>query len=83
MIAFDQNIISLHSIIWVKYNGSIQFDRPSFFIKTYKLKNNISVDLYTNYQIRKNNFGEIISNYILTTPGRIIINRLVSNILTV
>jgi DNA-directed RNA polymerase subunit beta' len=82
MTAFDQNIINLHSIIWVKYNGSIQFDRPSFFIKTYKLENNISVDLYTNYQIRKNNFGEIISNYILTTPGRIIINRLVSNILT-
>ena len=81
MIAFDQNIISLHSVIWVKYNGSIQFDKTSFFIKKYMLENNISIDLYTNYQIRKNNLGEIISNYILTTPGRIIMNRLVSNII--
>ena len=80
MIAFDQNIINLHSIVWVKYNGSIQFDRTSFFIKTYTLNSNVSIDLYTNYQIRKNNFGEVTSNYILTTPGRIIINRLISNI---
>ena len=80
MVAFDQNIISLHSVIWVKYNGSIQFDK-TFFIKKYMLENNISIDLYTNYQIRKNNLGEIISNYILTTPGRIIMNRLVSNII--
>ena len=80
MIAFDQNIITLHSLIWVKYNGSIQFDRTSFFIKTYTLNSNVSIDLYTNYQIRKNNFGEVTSNYILTTPGRIIINRLISNI---
>jgi DNA-directed RNA polymerase subunit beta' len=83
MKALDQKIINLHSIIWVKYNGSIQFDKTSFFIKTYNLANNISIDLYTNYQIRRNNFDEITSNYILTTPGRIIINRLVSNILTI
>ena len=81
MVAFDQNLINLHSVIWVKYNGSIQFDKTSFFIKTYNIENNISVDLYTNYQIRKNNFGEIVSNYILTTPGRIIMNRLISTIL--
>ena len=83
MVAFDQNIISLHSVVWVKYSGSIQFDKTSFFIKNYIFENNISIDLYTNYQIRKNNFGEITGNYILTTPGRIIMNRLVSNILKV
>jgi DNA-directed RNA polymerase subunit beta' len=81
IVALDHNIINLHSIIWVKYSGPIQFDRTSFFIKNYNIENTISIDLYTNYQIRRNNFGEITSNYILTTPGRIILNRLVSNIL--
>ncbi len=81
IVALDHNIINLHSIVWVKYNGPIQFDRTSFFIKNYNIENTISIDLYTNYQIRRNNFGEITSNYILTTPGRIILNRLVSNIL--
>ena len=81
IVALDHNIINLHSIIWVKYSGPIQFDRTSFFIKSYNIENTISIDLYTNYQIRRNNFGEITSNYILTTPGRIILNRLVSNIL--
>ena len=81
IVALDHNIINLHSIIWVKYSGPIQFDRTSFFIKSYNIENTISIDLYTNYQIRRNNFGEITSNYILPTPGRIILNRLVSNIL--
>ena len=81
IVALDHNIINLHSIIWVKYSGPIQFDRTSFFIKNYNIENTISIDLYTNYQIRRNNFGEITSNYILTTPGRIILNRLVSSIL--
>ena len=81
IVALDHNIINLHSIIWVKYSGPIQFDRTSFFIKSYNIENTISIDLYTNYQIRRNNFGEITSNYILTTPGRIILNRLVSSIL--
>ena len=74
IVALDHNIINLHSIIWVKYSGPIQFDRTSFFIKSYNIENTISIDLYTNYQIRRNNFGEITSNYILTTPGRIILN---------
>jgi DNA-directed RNA polymerase subunit beta' len=77
--AFEQNIIGLQSIIWVKYEGLIQFNKKSQFIKNYRFGTTI-VEIYNNYQIRKNNLGEILSNYILTTPGRIIMNRLISHI---
>jgi DNA-directed RNA polymerase subunit beta' len=41
IVALDHNIINLHSIIWVKYSGPIQFDRTSFFIKSYNIENTI------------------------------------------
>ena len=77
--AFEHSIIGLQSIIWVKYFGSIQFNKKSKFIKSYKFKTTV-IEIYNNYQVRRNNLGEILSNYILTTPGRIIMNRLISNI---
>ena len=32
-------------------------DKTSFLIKNYQIENSISIDLYTNYQIRKNNLN--------------------------
>jgi DNA-directed RNA polymerase subunit beta' len=77
--AFEHNIIGLQSLIWVKYFGSIQFNKKSKFIKSYQFKTT-TIEIYNNYQIRRNDLGEILSNYILTTPGRIIMNRLIFNI---
>ena len=59
----------------------ICLDKKSLFIKNYMLSGNIMIELYTNYQIRKNKLGEVIGNYVLTTPGRIIMNRLILNVL--
>jgi DNA-directed RNA polymerase subunit beta' len=76
--AYEQNLIKLHSLLWVKYEGAIQFNKKSIFIKNSQLENNIKIEIYTNYQVRRNELGEILSTYILTTPGRILINRLIS-----
>ena len=76
--AYEQNLINLHSLLWVKYEGAVQFHKKSIFIKNSQLENNIKIEIYTNYQIRRNELGEILSTYILTTPGRILINRLIS-----
>ena len=76
--AYEQNLIKLHSLLWVKYEGAIQFNKKSIFIKNSQLENNIKIEIYTNYQDRRNELGEILSTYILTTPGRILINRLIS-----
>lgn len=78
--ALENKIIGLHSKIWVKYNGFIQFNKKSKFIKTYKIGTTV-IDIYTNYQIRKNLIKKTVSNYILTTPGRIIMNRVILNVL--
>ena len=76
--AYEQNLINLHSLLWVKYEGAVQFHKKSIFIKNSQLENNIKIEIYTNHQIRINELGEILSTYILTTPGRILINRLIS-----
>ena len=72
-----------NKVLVIQHTGTEKCSMVGDQIAQTAFENNISIDLYTNYQIRKNNFGEITGNYILTTPGRIIMNRLVSNILKV
>ena len=55
IVALDHNIINLHSIVWVKYNGPIQFDRTSFLLKI-----TISKIRFRSIYIRIIKLGEII-----------------------
>ena len=85
VMSYEQGIVSLHSRIWVRFNGSIdgdgggdeeptetRVDDGGYKIKTYPFR-----------RVREDADGNVISQYILTTPGRIIFNQTVHNSLAV
>jgi DNA-directed RNA polymerase subunit beta' len=79
MLAYKQNKIEIHSIIWLR----IVEEKPMLgnLLKTIHLKDNTSVDYYEDRQIRKTQDGEIIVQYLKTTTGRAILNYIIQKTL--
>jgi DNA-directed RNA polymerase subunit beta' len=72
LLAYNQNKIEIHSSIWVRYNEKTQ--NLSNLIKKIILNDGTSIEHYENLQLRKNQDGETIVQYLQTTPGRVILN---------
>ena len=61
----------MHTFVWVKYDGLVE--DSIFDAKETKVGNiNISISPYS--QIKKTENGDVLSKYIRTTPGRILLN---------
>ena len=72
ILAYTQNQLEIHSLIWVR--ASYNMDQDTNLIKRKKLKDNSFIEYYENLQIRKNEVGNKIVQYIKTTTGRVILN---------
>ena len=72
ILAYSQNKLEIHSSIWVR--ASYDMDQNSNLIKRKELKDKSFIEYYENLQIRKNQKGEKIVQYIQTTTGRVILN---------
>jgi DNA-directed RNA polymerase subunit beta' len=72
ILAYNQNKIEIHSSIWVRYpDKNINLANP---YKQIRLKDKTTIEYYDQWQIRKNEIGEIIVQYLKTTTGRVILN---------
>ena len=76
LMAYDQNQVSLHALIWVRFNGSIE-----------KLDSNIDnrqkdtqqyTEIFDDRIIKYDKSNQIIAQYLRTTVGRIIFNQVIS-----
>nr|YP_010537689.1 RNA polymerase b' subunit [Tenuicylindrus belgicus]UYC31606.1 RNA polymerase b' subunit [Tenuicylindrus belgicus] len=79
LLAYNQDKIELHSVIWVRYLEKIELLQP--LIKTIQLNDGSRIEYYNQLQIRKNQANEIIAQYIQTTTGRVIFNTTVQKVL--
>lgn len=71
ILAYQQSELSLHTFVWVKYEDEIDSTSEDFFEK----KIGEIVHLTSPYlQIRKGLDETILTQYIRTTPGRILLN---------
>ena len=72
MLAYSQNKIEIHTSIWVRYmDEQYQNSNPQ---KKIILSDNSVIEYYENLQIRRDSNGEIITQYLQTTTGRVILN---------
>ena len=72
IMAYNQNKIEIHSSIWVRYTDeNSTLPKP---LKIVKLEDNTVIEHYDHLQVRKNEDGEIIVQYLKTTTGRVILN---------
>ena len=72
ILAYKNNIIDLHSIIWVRYNKKMKFSLKLF--TTISSFDDTLINKYEILQQKINNKGELDTQYLKTTVGRIIFN---------
>ncbi len=83
ILAYDQGIIRLHEYIWVRFDGEVEHDEPEAAPQV-EAQGDITTELYRGAKsqmplrrVRRDQEGHLISQYICTTPGRVIYNRTV------
>jgi DNA-directed RNA polymerase subunit beta' len=79
VLAYNQNKLEIHSLIWVR----IKEENPILtnLIKTLSLEDKTIIEYYEDRQIRKTPDGEIIVQYLQTTTGRAILNYIIQKTL--
>ena len=79
ILAYNQNKIELHSTIWLRLEKKQEITSP--LLKTITLNDNSTIEYYSEEQLRKSQEGEILTQYIKTTTGRVILNYIIQKTL--
>ena len=82
--AYDRAELNIHSFIWVRYDGLMESDDPETEpLETIAGGDGTITKLYKYRRVRETSTGEMLSQYIYTTPGRIIYNKTIQEVLSV
>jgi DNA-directed RNA polymerase subunit beta' len=73
-------LIPLHAYTWVRFNDSV--DDESELLKIEHSNPDSRIEIFSNRVVRKDIHNDILVQYILTTPGRIILNKILQDSLT-
>lgn len=78
--AYDQGQLSLHASVWLRYEGEIVSEKPdNEVLKTETLEDGSVLKYYRERKVRESADGEFLSQFVRTTPGRIIYNKTVQD----
>jgi DNA-directed RNA polymerase subunit beta' len=79
--AHEQELVELHAYIWVRYDGEVETTQPdNEVLKTETLEDGSIWKYYRERKVRETAEGEVIAQYIYTTPGRIIYNKTIQDV---
>lgn len=81
LLAYDQQKINLHSYVWVRFRGLIQDDNN--LLRVQPSGENTILKIYDKKIIREDVHGNTIVQYLLSTPGRILFNKIVQDSLVI
>lgn len=81
LLAYDSNSIPLHSYVWVRFDGIV--DNESTAIRIENTEDGNELHIFDDRIIKKNVNGEILVQYLLTTPGRILLNKILLDSLVI
>jgi DNA-directed RNA polymerase subunit beta' len=74
--AYEQKQVDLHAYVWVRFDGIVETAVPdNEVISMERSKDGTVAKFYRERRVRETADGELISQYIRTTPGRIIYNK--------
>ena len=74
--AYEQKLVDIHSYIWVRFEGEVESpDAESDPLEVSTTEEGTVTKTYAFRRIREDVDGNLISQYIKTTPGRIIYNK--------
>lgn len=81
LLAYNSNKIPLHSYIWVRFDGVVDSDNNLIEIQRQYDKSELHI--FDDRIIKKKETGEILVQYLLTTPGRILLNKVLLDSLVI
>lgn len=83
--AYDQGQVDLHAYVWVRLDDEeIVSESPDEEVtKTEDLGDGSVMKYYRERKVRESADGEILTQYVYTTPGRIIYNKTIMDALAV
>jgi DNA-directed RNA polymerase subunit beta' len=82
IMAYEQDQVDLHAYVWVRFDGKVEADDTDLEpLEEHKTDDGIVTRVYKSRRVREDAEGNVISQYIRTTPGRIIYNKTVINAL--
>jgi len=81
-MAFQQEQIDLHAYVYVRFDGDVESDQPDTEpVKVTTNEDGSRTVLYKYRRVREDAQGNVISQYIYTTPGRVIYNKAIQEAL--
>ena len=80
IVAYEQKQVHIHAKVWVRFDGLVDSDDDGVE-KVEKLSDGTRLITNNNIRRRENSDGEIISQFVRTTPGRIIYNKAIQEVL--
>jgi DNA-directed RNA polymerase subunit beta' len=73
--AFEEKHLTLHDWVWVRFNGEVESDdEDSDPVSTDTLSDGTRIEQWKFRRDRFDEDGALISRYLLTTVGRVVIN---------
>jgi DNA-directed RNA polymerase subunit beta' len=82
--AYAQGYVDLHAYVWVRHNDEVETEEPDTeVLKTEKLDDGSVIKHYRERKVRESVDGKMLSQFIRTTPGRIIYNKTIQDALAV
>jgi DNA-directed RNA polymerase subunit beta' len=78
--ALENKRLTIHSPIWVRYSGMVVGMKleAKNLLRTEKFSDGSSLTIYHDIQIKLDKTGKIISCFICTTPGRVLLNEIIA-----
>lgn len=82
IVAYEQHQVDLHAYVWVRYEGDVESpEADDVPVRVEKAADGTITKIYKFRRCREDEAGNRISQYIRTTPGRIIFNRTIQEAL--
>jgi DNA-directed RNA polymerase subunit beta' len=82
IIAYEQQQVELHAYIWVRFDGIVETDQfDNEVLQEETSPDGVVTKRYRSRRVRQDADGNLISQYIRTTPGRIIYNKTIQDAL--
>ena len=76
--AYEQGNVDLHAKVWLRFLGDVETDEDDSEPKEVQTdESGITTKIYKFRRVREDESGNILSQYVETTPGRIIYNHAV------
>ncbi|NEQ98537.1 MAG: DNA-directed RNA polymerase subunit gamma, partial [Cyanothece sp. SIO2G6] len=80
--AYQQDLVDLHAYVWVRFDGPVETAEPDDTpIEEPKVEHGMVSKTYKWRRVREDEEGNLVSQYIKTTPGRIIFNKTIHDAL--